>query len=100
MTQKQFKLPDVGEGLTDAEIIRWLVKVGDRVSVNQPLVEIETAKAVVELPSPHAGDVVELLAAAGEVVDVGVAIITIETEPDTGASGESAPIGDGCADAT
>ncbi len=52
---KQFKLPDVGEGLTEAEIVRWLVGVGDSVAQNQTIVEIETAKALVELPSPFEG---------------------------------------------
>ena len=52
---KQFRLPDVGEGLTEADILRWEVKVGDAVVVNQVLVEVETAKAAVELPSPYAG---------------------------------------------
>ena len=76
------------------------MNVGDRVVVNQPLVEIETAKAVVELPSPYAGEVVELLAAAGDVVDVGNAIITIETEPDTAAAGKSAPVDERSPDAS
>jgi pyruvate dehydrogenase E2 component (dihydrolipoamide acetyltransferase) len=95
VARKQFKLPDVGEGLTDGEILRWFVQPGTIVTINQPLVEIETAKAAVELPSPYAGEVVELLAAVGEVVDVGVPIITIETEPQANpvASGEPSPIG-------
>jgi pyruvate dehydrogenase E2 component (dihydrolipoamide acetyltransferase) len=88
VARKQFKLPDVGEGLTDGEILRWFVQPGTIVTINQPLVEIETAKAAVELPSPYAGEVVELLAAVGEVVDVGVPIITIETEPDGAATAE------------
>jgi 2-oxoisovalerate dehydrogenase E2 component (dihydrolipoyl transacylase) len=74
---KQFKLPDVGEGLTEADIVSWHVKPGDRVTVNQIIVEIETAKAVVELPSPFEGVVSELLAAEGTTVDVGVPIVTI-----------------------
>ncbi|MGQ0467518.1 MAG: dihydrolipoamide acetyltransferase family protein [Sporichthyaceae bacterium] len=81
MARKQFKLPDVGEGLTDGEILKWFVSVGDKVTVNQTIVEIETAKAAVELPCPFEGEVVELLAAVGDVVDVGVPIITVETEP-------------------
>ena len=52
MTTRQFKLPDVGEGLTEGEILQWLVSVGDTVTINQPLCEVETAKAAVELPSP------------------------------------------------
>ena len=76
---RQFKLPDVGEGLTEGEILQWLVAVGDTVTVNQPLCEIETAKAAVELPSPYAGTVTELLYEAGTTVDVGAPIITIDT---------------------
>src|SRR5215212_6864422 len=77
-TLRQFKLPDVGEGLTEGEILQWLVAVGDTVTVNQPLCEVETAKAAVELPSPYAGTVVELLFEAGTMVDVGTPIITID----------------------
>jgi pyruvate dehydrogenase E2 component (dihydrolipoamide acetyltransferase) len=75
---RQFKLPDVGEGLTEGEILQWLVSVGDTVTVNQPLCEVETAKAAVELPSPWAGTVTELLFEAGTMVDVGTPIITID----------------------
>ncbi|HEY2831814.1 MAG TPA: dihydrolipoamide acetyltransferase family protein [Sporichthyaceae bacterium] len=90
MARKQFKLPDVGEGLTDGEILRWYVSPGDRVTVNQTIVEIETAKAAVELPCPYEGEVVELLAEVGEIIDVGAPIITIETEPGS-TSAEPAP---------
>jgi pyruvate dehydrogenase E2 component (dihydrolipoamide acetyltransferase) len=76
---RQFKLPDVGEGLTEGEILSWLVAVGDTVTVNQPLCEVETAKAAVELPSPYAGTVTELLFEVGTTVDVGAPIITIDT---------------------
>jgi len=79
MAIKQFKLPDVGEGLTEAEILGWSVAVGDEVKVNQVLVEIETAKAAVELPSPFAGVVRDLLVQPGSTVDVGTPIISIET---------------------
>ena len=85
MAIKQFRLPDVGEGLTEAEILGWSVKVGDMVKVNQILVEIETAKAAVELPSPFAGKVSALLAEPGQTIDVGKPIIEIEVagaEPD------------------
>ncbi len=74
---KQFKLPDVGEGLTEADILRWDVKVGDPVVVNQVLVEVETAKAAVELPSPYAGVVHEIHFDEGVTVDVGQPIITL-----------------------
>jgi pyruvate dehydrogenase E2 component (dihydrolipoamide acetyltransferase) len=79
MAVRQFRLPDVGEGLTEAEILGWSVAVGDEVKVNQVLVEIETAKAAVELPSPYAGVVRELLVQTGTTVDVGTPIISIET---------------------
>ena len=72
-----FLLPDVGEGLTEAEILSWLVAAGDTVAVNQVIVEIETAKAAVELPSPYAGTVAELLVEAGATVAVGSPIIAI-----------------------
>ena len=74
-----FALPDLGEGLTEAELVAWSVAVGDEVRLNQVLAEVETEKAVVELPSPYAGTVVELLAGAGETVGVGAPLITIDT---------------------
>jgi 2-oxoisovalerate dehydrogenase E2 component (dihydrolipoyl transacylase) len=73
----EFKLPDVGEGLTEAEIVSWKVKEGDTVAINQILVEIETAKSLVELPSPFAGLVQGLLVSEGETVPVGTPIIAI-----------------------
>jgi pyruvate dehydrogenase E2 component (dihydrolipoamide acetyltransferase) len=76
---QHFLLPDLGEGLTEAEIVAWHVAVGDDVALNQVLVEVETEKAVVELPSPYVGTVVEVLAAVGESVPVGAAIIAIGT---------------------
>src|ERR1700761_8280397 len=84
--RKQFRLPDVGEGLTEADIVTWRVKPGDPVKVNQVIVDIETAKAVVELPSPFEGVVAELLVDEGQTVDVGTPIITVEVPgTDTGA---------------
>ena len=78
---KQFRLPDLGEGLTEGEILKWLVHPGDQVTLNQPIVEVETAKAAVEVPSPFAGVVTELHHAEGETVDVGAPIITIDVAP-------------------
>jgi len=78
---KQFRLPDLGEGLTEGEILTWLVKPGDTVTLNQPIVEVETAKAAVEVPSPYAGTVTEVHHQVGETVDVGSPIITFDTEP-------------------
>jgi pyruvate dehydrogenase E2 component (dihydrolipoamide acetyltransferase) len=72
-----YKLPDVGEGLTEAEIVTWKVKVGDVIAINDIVVEIETAKSLVELPSPYAGTVTALLVNEGETVDVGTPIITV-----------------------
>ena len=78
---KRFLLPDTAEGLTDAEILGWHVKPGDDVVVNQIIVEIETAKAAVELPCPYAGRVTQLLAEPGQTVDVGAPIIVIDVDP-------------------
>jgi pyruvate dehydrogenase E2 component (dihydrolipoamide acetyltransferase) len=78
---KVFPLPDTAEGLVDAEILAWHVAPGDEVKVNQIIVEIETAKAAVELPCPWAGVVTELHAAAGETVEVGSPILTIDVDP-------------------
>ena len=87
---REFKLPDVGEGLTEANIVAWHVKPGDQVEDGQIIVEIETAKAVVELPCPWDGTVARLLAEAGQTVDVGVPIIAVEVgTPD---SAERAPV--------
>ena len=76
----EYKLPDVGEGLTEAEIVTWKVKVGDVIAINDIVVEIETAKSLVELPSPYAGTVTGLLVPEGETVAVGTAIIAIAAE--------------------
>jgi pyruvate dehydrogenase E2 component (dihydrolipoamide acetyltransferase) len=76
---REFTLPDVGEGLTEAEIVTWQVEPGDTVTVNQVICEIETAKAAVELPSPWAGTVAALLAQPGETLEVGTPIIAIDT---------------------
>lgn len=88
MTVNKFNLPDVGEGLTEAEIVSWKVKAGDTVAVNDILCEIETAKSIVELPSPYAGTVAELLVAEGVTVDVGTPIISVA---DAGAPTAPAP---------
>ncbi|UYB36026.1 2-oxo acid dehydrogenase subunit E2 [Arthrobacter koreensis] len=77
MTEKTFKLPDVGEGLTEAEIVQWRVKEGDTVAVNDVIVEIETAKSLVELPSPFAGTVSGILVEEGTTVEVGTPIFQV-----------------------
>lgn len=84
-TYQQFNLPDAGEGLTEAEIVAWHVAVGDTVEVNQTIVEIETAKSLVDLPSPFAGVVTRLLVEPGTTVDVGTPIIEVDVDP-TGAA--------------
>ncbi len=83
---RQFLLPDLGEGLTEAEIVSWHAAAGDEVALNQVLVEVETEKALVELPSPFAGTVVEVLAGAGETVAVGSPLITLDITGAVGAA--------------
>src|SRR5580704_11577769 len=90
---KQFKLPDVGEGLIEADIVKWHVQPGDKIAINQIIVEIETAKAVVELPSPYEGVVAGLLVPEGETADVGTPIISVEVGPDAGSERPPAPAG-------
>ena len=80
MSLAMFNLPDVGEGLTEAEIVSWKVSPGDTVTVNQVICEIETAKSIVELPCPFAGTVEELLAKEGDTVGVGMPIISVQAE--------------------
>jgi len=92
----EFRLPDLGEGLTEAEVVSWLVSPGDTVTLNQTLAEVETAKAIVELPSPYAGTVATLHAEAGETVAVGAPLIDFDVVGDesgptpVAASGEKA----------
>lgn len=76
----EFRLPDLGEGLTEAEVVQWLVAPGDAVTLNQTLAEVETAKAVVELPSPYEGTVATLHAEAGQTVAVGAPLIDFDVE--------------------
>ncbi|MER7505086.1 dihydrolipoamide acetyltransferase family protein [Nonomuraea pusilla] len=96
--RREFKLPDVGEGLTEAEIVRWLVKPGDEVKIKQIVVEIETAKSIVELPIPWDGVVAALMADEGQTVDVGLPIIAIDTaEPGEPAGGGAAGAAAGAA---
>lgn len=100
--RREFTMPDVGEGLTEADVLTWRVAVGDPVAVNQIIVEIETVKAAVELPSPFAGTVAELLVEPGRTVAVGAPIIAIDTAspaPDAVAAEEAgAQIGEPGAD--
>ena len=98
MSTKEFKLPDPGEGLTEAEIVTWHVKVGDTVKVNDIVVEIETAKSLVELPVPFAGTIERLLVNEGDTVEVGTPIIAVDTSggtaaPASGPAQVSHPVG-------
>ena len=89
----EFRLPDLGEGLPEAEIVQWLVARGDEVTLNQPIAEVETAKAIVELPSPFAGTVSDLHAAAGDVVAVGAPLIAIDVPGGAGEPTEGGDVG-------
>jgi len=83
VAERDFKLPDLGEGLTEGEIVRWLVKEGDTIELNQPIVEVETAKAVVEIPAPYAGTVTKLHAGEGEELEVGALLLSVDTGQET-----------------
>ncbi|WP_084077479.1 dihydrolipoamide acetyltransferase family protein [Demequina sp. NBRC 110057] len=89
---QRFNLPDAGEGLTEADIVTWSVAVGDTVEVNQPIVEIETAKSLVELPSPYSGVVTQLLVAEGDTVEVGAPILEVDVDPDGEPAAPSEPV--------
>ncbi|WP_327683986.1 dihydrolipoamide acetyltransferase family protein [Kitasatospora sp. NBC_00458] len=81
---REFTLPDLGEGLTGAEVVRWLVEVGEVIAVDQPVVEVETAKAVVEVPCPYGGVVTALFGEPGEEVAVGAPLVTVAVSPGEG----------------
>ncbi len=81
---KQFHLPDLGEGLPDAEIVEWHVKEGDKVKVDQPMVSMETAKAVVDVPSPYSGTIIKLHGQPGDVIDTGAVLVTFDIDSETG----------------
>src|SRR3954447_11680560 len=92
--EESFRLPDLGEGLADAELLHWHVAVGDTVTLNQVIAEVETAKAAVELPSPYAGQVLALHASEGETVTVGTPIITFAVDAPASASPGASPAPD------
>ncbi|MEU6231713.1 dihydrolipoamide acetyltransferase family protein [Kitasatospora sp. NPDC047058] len=81
---REFTLPDLGEGLTGAEVVRWMVEVGEVIAVDQPVVEVETAKAVVEVPCPYGGVVTALFGEPGEEVAVGAPLVTVAVAPGEG----------------
>jgi pyruvate dehydrogenase E2 component (dihydrolipoamide acetyltransferase) len=87
---KEFRFPDVGEGITEGEVVRWLVREGDEVKVDQTLAEIETDKAIVEMPSPYAGTVLRLHVKEKEVVKVGQPLVTIGEKGESLAAGPAA----------
>lgn len=91
----EFRLPDLGEGLTEAEVVQWLVAPGDAVELNQTLAEVETAKAVVELPSPYEGTVSQLHAEPGQTIAVGAPLIAFDVD-----GGDDAPTAPAAADET
>ena len=78
---KTFYLPDLGEGLPDATVVEWFVKVGDTIKLDEPLISMETAKAVVEVPAPYSGKVAKLYGKAGDVIDTGAALVDVEIDP-------------------
>ena len=86
MSDTEFRLPDLGEGLRDAEIVQWHVAPGDHVVADQPLVSVETDKAVVEIPSPQSGRIVRLFGATGDLIKVGTPLVEFAEGPevDTG----------------
>src|SRR5689334_12583338 len=92
--EESFRLPDLGEGLADAELLHWHVAVGDTVTLNQIIAEVETAKAAFELPSPYAGQVLTLHASEGETVTVGTPIITFAVDAPASASPAATPAAD------
>jgi pyruvate dehydrogenase E2 component (dihydrolipoamide acetyltransferase) len=87
---KTFHLPDLGEGLPDATIVEWLVKEGDQIKLDAPLVSMETAKAVVEVPSPYTGKLTKLHGKAGDVIDTGAALAEFELDPNAKQRAENA----------
>jgi pyruvate dehydrogenase E2 component (dihydrolipoamide acetyltransferase) len=85
-TMYEFKLPDVGEGIHEAEVLRWLVKAGDKVKLDQPILEVQTDKAIVEIPSPIAGTIAEIRAKEGTMAEVGDVLVVIAGQEETKAA--------------
>src|SRR3954453_21017333 len=95
MARYEFKLPDIGEGIAEAEIVAWHVKVGDAVDEDQQLADLMTDKATVEMESPVAGKVIEVAGEVGDKVAIGSVLAVIETEAPVPESAEEVPLGDG-----
>src|SRR5437867_1290103 len=89
----EVKLPDIGEGVAEGEIVRWLVKAGESVKEDQPLVEVMTDKASVEIPSPRSGTIEAILVEEGAVVPVGTVLVRIAVQGGAGAGSAAAPAG-------
>ncbi|WP_283811534.1 biotin/lipoyl-containing protein, partial [Kitasatospora aureofaciens] len=87
---REFRLPDLGEGLTGAEVVRWMVEVGEVIAVDQPVVEVETAKAVVEVPCPYGGVVTARYGAEGEEIAVGAPLVTVAVASAGGGAADTA----------
>ena len=103
MARYEFKLPDIGEGIAEAEIVAWHVKVGDRVEEDQQLADMMTDKATVEMESPVAGTVVRIAGEVGDQIAIGAVLVEFETDADSAAAaetGEEAPLADGLVDTT
>src|SRR3954470_22885102 len=99
MARYQFKLPDIGEGIAEAEIVAWHVKVGDIVAEDQQLADMMTDKATVEMESPVAGKVLEVAGEVGDMIPIGSVLVVIETEADAAAASPvEEPIADGMAE--
>src|SRR5436309_4572029 len=94
MARYEFRLPDIGEGLAEAELAKWLVAVGDSVAEDQPVVEMMTDKATVELPAPGAGVVVEQRASEGDTVKTGAVLYVLDTEARIGAPSQPSQVPD------
>ncbi|MEO7240437.1 MAG: biotin/lipoyl-containing protein, partial [Sphingomicrobium sp.] len=102
MSTYEFKLPDIGEGIAEAEIVAWHVKIGDSVAEDQQLADMMTDKATVEMESPVAGKVIKLAGEVGDQIAIGSVLVVIETEDDSAAvdSKHEQPLGDGAVMAT
>src|SRR6185436_17340687 len=82
ITMKIFKLPDLGEGLQEAEIVKWYVNAGDEIKADQPMVSVETAKAVVDIPAPYSGKIAKLYGKVGDIAHLGAPLVAFEGESD------------------
>ena len=100
MGRYEFKLPDIGEGIAEAEIVAWHVKVGDTIGEDQQIADMMTDKATVEMESPVAGKVVQLAGDVGDLIPIGSVLAVIETEGAEAAAEEEVPLADGAVEAT